>query len=137
MKEHTTNYHNAFIEVSEDCPALSGEVPPDKGEGKTIAGMQYELVSKNPYKYTSDDIFFKIYAIKNDLTEEEYEEARKAFFSKGQPCFRASPLPKRYGWGIHSNEEGKVALYGRETEDYKKISRDQNITVVKAMRNSK
>ncbi|MGN7760701.1 DUF6157 family protein [Paenibacillus sp. 22594] len=27
-------------------------------------------------------------------------------------------MPKRYGWGIHYNREGKIALYGKESPEY-------------------
>ncbi|HWV72688.1 MAG TPA: DUF6157 family protein [Pseudosphingobacterium sp.] len=27
MKTHTTNYFDTFIQVAEDCPVASGEVP--------------------------------------------------------------------------------------------------------------
>ena len=50
--------------------------------------MQFEMISKNPYKYTSDEILFQVFAEKNDLTESEREEARAQFFSKGQACLR-------------------------------------------------
>ncbi len=102
MKVHTTNYTNTFIEIADDCPATSGEAPPTKGDAKTIANIKFDIVNNNPYKFTSDDVFFQVYAERNDLTETEYKEAREQFFSKGQPCFRASPLTKRYGWVGHS-----------------------------------
>jgi hypothetical protein len=81
MKIHSTNYFDTFIEVAEDTKAELGTKPPTK-ENKTIAEMQFELVSKNPYKFTSDDVFFQIYADRNDLTEAEYKQAREQFFSK-------------------------------------------------------
>jgi hypothetical protein len=137
MKLHSTNYSNTFIEIAEDCPASTGIVPPSSGESKSIATMQFELLSKQPYKYTSDDVFFEVYAIRNDLTKTELSEARKQFFSKGQPCFRASPLTKRYGWGVHSDQDGKVALYGCETEAYAKFSNDKSLKVIKAMKSKK
>ena len=74
--------------------------------------MQFEIISKNPCKYTSDEILFQVYAERNNLRKEEYEASREQFFSKGQPCFRASPLTKRYGLGIHSDGNGKVAIFG-------------------------
>ncbi len=137
MKTHTTNYINTFIEIAADCPLESGEVPPLKGENKTAANIQFEMIIKNPYKYTSDDVLFQVYADKKDLTKEEYEEARTQFFSKGQPCFRASPLTKRYGWGLHSNHEGKIALYASGTAEYERLANDKSLTVVKAMRSSR
>ena len=136
-KLHTTNYVNTFIEIAPDCPAAKGEIPPTKGDVRTVAGMQFDLIHKNPYKYTSDDIFFQVYAERNDLTMSEYPAARKAFFSKGQPCFRASPLTKRYGWGVHSDAQGRVAIYGVETPQYKKFAREPSLKVVKAMKSAK
>jgi hypothetical protein len=137
MKIHTTNYKNTFIEVAEDCPTKCGEIPPTKVDAKTVANIQFEMVSKNPYKYTSDDILFQVYADRNDLTKSEYKEAREQFFSKGQPCFRASPLTKRYGWGVHNNKDGKMAIFGAESAEYKKFSKDKTLKVVKAMKSSK
>ncbi len=136
MKIHSTNYFDTFIEVSEDTKADLGTIPQTK-EKKTVAEMQFELIAKNPYKYSSDDIFFQVFADRNDLTKAEYEKAREHFFSKGQPCFRASPLTKTYGFGIHSDKNGKVALYGRETEEYRNFLADTKIKKVKAMKSSK
>jgi len=137
MKIHTTNYKNAFIEVAEDCPAVEGEMPPVKGEAKTVANFQFEMLSKNPYAFTSDEVLFHIYAIKNDLVESELKTEREKFFSRGQACLRTSPLAKRYGWGIHHDNEGRIALFGRETDQYEKLQKDNNLQVVKAMRSSR
>lgn len=137
MKVHTTNYEIAFIAIADDCPTSIGEIPPMKGDKKTIAAIQFEILKKNPYKYTSDDVLFQVFAEKNDLTENELVEARKAYFSKGQACFRASPLTKRYGWGVHHNAEGKIAIYGCESEEYEKFMNDDSIKVYKAMRSSR
>ncbi|MDR7209823.1 DUF6157 family protein [Flavobacterium piscis] len=137
MKVHTTNYENTFIEAADDCPAIIGEIPKMKGDTKTIASIQFEIISKNPYKYSSDDVLFQVFADKNDLTKSEYKTAREQFFSKGQACLRASPLTKRYGWGIHNDRDGKIALYGIETPEYQRFLKDKNLKVVKAMRTSK
>jgi len=112
-------------------------MPKSKGENKTVAEMQFELIVKNPYKFTSDDVFFQVYADRNDLTKSEYKAAREQFFSKGQPCFRASPLTKRYGFGVHSDKDGKVAIFGKETKEYQQFLNDTTIKKVKAMRTSK
>ena len=137
MKVHTTNYENTFIEAAEDCPAIVGEIPKIKGDNKTVATIQFEIISKNPYKFTSDDVLFQVFADKNDLTKSEYSAAREQFFSKGQACLRASPLTKRYGWGVHNDKDGKIALYAIETPEYQKFMRDKNLKVVKAMRTSR
>jgi Family of unknown function (DUF6157) len=137
MKQHTTNYTNTFIAIADDCPTNAGEVPPTKGEVKSIANLQFDMVNKHPYKYSSDDVFFQVFAERNDLTKDELAKAKETFFSKGQPCFRASPLTKRYGWGVHNDKDGKIALYGCETNAYKKFLADKSLKVVKAMKSSK
>ena len=70
---HTTNYTDTFIEVAEDTKVSCGTKPSSKGDKKTIAEMQYELLANNPYKFTSDDIIFQIFADRNDLTKAEYK----------------------------------------------------------------
>lgn len=136
MKLHTTNYFDTLIEVAEDTKVNRGTIPPVKDK-KTLAQMQYELISSDPYKYSSDDILFQVYAERNNIPEDEYPQAREQFFSKGQPCFRASPLTKNYGFGIHSNGEGKIALYGMETKEYQHFLADTTIKKVKAMKSGK
>lgn len=135
-KLHTTNYFNSFIEVAEDTKAVCGTQPPFKNK-RTVAEMQYQLIAKHPYQYTSDDILFQVYADRNDLTNSELPEARDHFFSKGQPCFRTSPLTKTYGFGIHYNQDGKIALYGMETNEYQGYLLDPNIKKIKAMKSNK
>jgi hypothetical protein len=137
MKSHSTNYFNTFIEVAPDCPVLEAETPIAKNDKPTVASMQFDMVVNNPYKYTSDDIIFQVFADRKDITESEREEARQQFFSKGQPCLRASPLTKRYGWGVHSNAEGKVAIYNMNTDEYEKFVNDDSIAKVKAMKSKR
>jgi hypothetical protein len=134
---HTTNYCDTFIEVADDCPMSTSEVPMDKNDKKTIASAQYEMISKNPYKFTSDDVLFVVFAEKNNIAKKDQDSAREIFFSKGQPCFRSSPLTKRYGWGIHSDKDGKIAIYGVETPEYEKFIADKNLKKLKAMRSKK
>ncbi|WPP50468.1 DUF6157 family protein [Catalinimonas niigatensis] len=133
----STNYYDTFIEVAEDCPVLFAEVPPQRGDEKSVANLLFEMVSRNPYRHTSDEVIFAVFAAKKDFTEEELEEEKAKFFSKGQACLRASPLTKRYGWGVHSNAEGKVALYALDSEEYKKLSEDQTLKHLKAMRSKR
>ncbi|MCB0497051.1 MAG: hypothetical protein KDC79_13005 [Cyclobacteriaceae bacterium] len=137
MKLYTTNYKNTFIEIAEDCPLNQGQEPPIKGNNKSVANYQYDMVKGNPYKYTSDDVFFTVFAIRKEFDKKDWNDERNKFFSKGQPCFRASSLTKRYGWGVHSNENGKVAIYGIETKEYQNFLSDNSIRKIKAMRSKK
>jgi hypothetical protein len=134
---HTTNYINTFISIAEDCPTTISQVPPEKSGEKTIAGLQFEIVKKNPYKYTSDDVLFEVHALRNEFTKGEMTKEREKFFSKGQPCFRSSPLGKRYGWGVHSDEKGRIAIYAMESPEYKKLAKDKSLEHTKAMRSKR
>ncbi len=134
---HSTNYYNTFIEIAEDCQLSQGEMPPVKGDKKTVANLQFEMLYDNPYQYTSDEVLFGVFAIRKEFSAAELAEERDHYFSKGQPCFRASPLTKQYGWGIHSDEAGKIALYGVETEAYQRFVADDSLKKVKAMRSKR
>ncbi len=135
---HTTNYYDTFIAVADDCPITAAEIPPLKSNEKTIAGLQFDMMVQHPYKYNSDEVVFGVYATRKGITGNTALSAeREAFFSKGQPCLRSSPLTKRYGWGVHSNAEGKVALYALESVEYKQFLQDETIKKVKGMRSSK
>ncbi|MCQ6559971.1 DUF6157 family protein [Paenibacillus mendelii] len=135
MKDN--NYYATFIEVAEDCPVTVAEIPVPKGKTKTVPVMQFEMIANHPYRSTQEDVLFEVYAIRNQIPEEQRPAEREKFFSKGQPCLRTSSLGKRYGWGIHHNSEGKLALYAMESEEYQKLLNDTSIKRVKAMRSSR
>lgn len=134
---HTTNYINTLIEIAEDSTATVGIAPPVKGNKKTIANTQFDLLDEHPYEYTSDDVIFGVFAARNEIAAEEIAAERERFFAKGQPCLRTSPLAKSYGWGIHSDSEGKVALIAADSVEYQALVADQAVTKVKAMRSKR
>lgn len=80
------------------------------------------------------DVLFEVHARRNGIPEADRQEERERFFSKGQPCLRTSSLGKRYGWGIHHNEQGKLALYAIESDEYQSLINDPSLKQVKAMR---
>jgi len=131
---HSTNYFNTLIEIAEDSRATGGETPPVKGGKKTVANLQFELIHAHPYEFTSDEVIFSVFAIRKEIPKAEWAAQRELFFSKGQPCLRASPLAKSYGWGIHSNAEGKIAIFGVESHEYQRLAADESVVKTKAMR---
>jgi hypothetical protein len=135
--KHTTNYTNTFIEVAGDCKADTGIQPPLKEEMKSIARMQYEFIKSNPYGYTSDDLLFEIYAIRNKIGDDQRTFERVKYFSKGQACMRSSDLSKIYGWGIHYDEKSNMAIYAVDSEEYSKLKNDPDLVHKKAMRSVK
>lgn len=133
MKIHTTNYKDTLIEIAEDCPVSKSEIPPVK-RNKTLANIQLEMVLDNPYKYTSDEVLFECFVQKNNISESEKEKNHTEFFSKGQPCFRSSAIAKRYGFGIHSDSDGRIAFFPVESKVYQDLLKDDSVKKVKAMR---
>lgn len=125
----TTNYYDTFIEVAEDCPVKKAEAPPAK-EPKSVAQIVYEMLIDHPYRHDSDDVLYEANGKRRGLT-------REVFFSKGQPCFRSSPLTKRYGWGVHCDKNGKIAIYPIESATYKKYAKDSKLKRLKAMRSKR
>ena len=137
MKKHSTNYFNTLIEIAEDSAAKTGEIPPVRGNKKSVANLQFEMLQHQPYKFTSDDVLYSVFATRKGFSEEEWEAQRAIYFSKGQPCFRASPLTKRYGWGVHSNKDGKIALYSVVSNAYQQLVADDSVKKKKAMRSKR
>jgi hypothetical protein len=137
------NYYNAFIKVAADCPVAGSVVPTERGERKTVAVIQYELLADSPYRYTQEEVLFETFVRHKGIPASELAahgpELRQAFFAKSQACLRASPLPKRYGWGLHFNEEGRVALWPLESEEYRRFTVEpgDGLTLLNAMRSSR
>ena len=65
------NYFNTFIEVAPDCPAERGTVPKARAEGKTIAELEFELISPEPYRYTQEDVQFHVHCKRAGLTDKQ------------------------------------------------------------------
>lgn len=129
---HTTNYIDTFIEVADDCPADHATEPPI-ADKPSIAATHYRLIAEKPYARTSDDVIFETHALRNGIAVDD-QAARATFFSKGQPCLRSSPLGKRYGWGLHHDAHGRVALVPRDSEQYAALAADPDLAHTRAMR---
>ena len=126
---HTTNNHDTFTSVAPDCPATTAEVPPERAT-PSVARIQYEMLAGHPYEHTSDDVVWASNGRRRGID-------RETFFSKGQPCLRASPLVKRYGWGVHHDVEGRVALVAVESAEYAAFRADASLQQTAGMRSSR
>lgn len=133
----TTNYYATFISVAPDCPVTVAVEPPSSADKPTVAALQYELLAAHPYEYTSDDVLFAVYARRANLAPERLDEERALFFAKDQACFRASPLSKRYGWGTHHDEQGRVALIPVESDETQRLLANPNLVQKVALRSSR
>lgn len=133
----TTNYRTTFIEIAEDSPAVTAEVPPERGSDPTVARRQFEMLHAQPYRYTSDDVIFTIHADRKGIPEADRPAARERFFSKGQACLRTSPLARRYGWGIHHDDQERVAIVPAGSDEYDRLVNDPTTTRLRAMRSKR
>ncbi|APW61296.1 DUF6157 family protein [Paludisphaera borealis] len=132
---------NTFVVIAPDSPASAGTAPTTKeGASPTIAVIQHELLTAAPYTLTLEDLIFATHVRRSGLSANEAKaragEIRDALFAKPHPCMRASPLPKKHGWGVHHDAEGRIAIYGVETAAYQRFADGsiEGISVVAAMR---
>ncbi|MDI7774237.1 DUF6157 family protein [Asticcacaulis sp. EMRT-3] len=128
---------NTFITVAEDCPASQGLPPPERDAGPTIARLHYDLLSEHPYEYDIDALNFEVWCRRNHIADAVRDTHREAFFSKGHPCMRASPLTKTYGFGAHYNDAGKIAIYPVDSVAYRKFLTSGGHRIEPAMRNAR
>lgn len=135
------SYKNTFVTVAEDCPVTQSEVPISKRPQTPAHIHQYELLSKYPYKLDHEELIFEVHIKQNgypeDLSDAEAEAIREKLFSKGHPCLRASALTKRYGFGAHYDDEGKIALVPMESEEYHAFMKNSSVEKVAAMRQTR
>ena len=129
---------NCFVRIADDSPAQQGVVPRMReGHEPSLARRHYELLIDHPYEYDINDFNFEIWCQRNHIDEADRESHREAFFSKGHPCMRASPLTKTHGWGAHYNSAGKIAIYPVDSMAYKKLLTDPANAVEMAMRSAR
>lgn len=126
-----TGYVNAFITLAPDCTATAGTVPM---QATSIAGLEHALLTERPYHYTSDDLILNVHRHHKDVGDADLDAFTAFLFAKSHPCMRVSMLPKRWGWGVHYDEQGRIALYGTETEDYRRLAARKDLRVMAAVR---
>lgn len=128
---HSTNYTDAIILTSEDCPARAPLVPPRAG---TVAALQYELLAASPYQMTSDDLLFEVFAERTGIAEDLRAERRDEFFSRPQACLRSSPLVKTYGWALHHDSGARVALVDPNGKAFEQLVANRTVAKINGMR---
>ena len=132
---------NTFVLVAPDCPVSIGTRPSPRGAKPTIPLSQYDLLIEAPYEYTLEELMFAVYVRREGLSKSDAKaqskEIRAKLFDKPYPCMRASPLPKSYGWGVHHDAKGKIAIYGIDSEEYLRLAGTSGLDIVTAMRSSR
>lgn len=113
-----------LILVAEDCP-VELSIVPDDGFPKTIARIEFEILNEYPYQFSESDLFIEVHINKRkrpDLKIDSYNIKR-------------SPLLQKYGWGIHRNQAGKLALVPVNSVEY--IHLTKTIITTRSYRNKK
>lgn len=131
----STNYYNTLIQIAEDSPTQTSAAPDLTKQ--SVASQQFALISEHPYTYTSDDVIFARVAGKELLAPEDVASAQAEYFRSGRACMRTSPLAKTHGWGLHSDADGKLALVAAESDEYQRLSDDDSVKKIRAMRRSR
>jgi hypothetical protein len=130
-----------FIEIAPDSPTQISIVPQDKGDKRSIATIEYELLSGKPYAYTLAELKFATHVQHKQIPAEDLQVHRQQFwddfFAKPYACMRASPLTKKYGWGAHYDFQGKIAIYPVESKAYQRMLNDASIKKFSAMRSKR
>jgi hypothetical protein len=128
---------DTFIEVAEDCPAVHAEVPPARGGRATKATIEYELIAGEPYGLTEDELAFRTRVVMRDIPVADWPAERERFLSQKKPRLRVSALAKRYGWGVHVDSRGRVALVPVESAEYRRLAADPAVRHVRAFRSKR
>jgi hypothetical protein len=133
------NYSDTLIAVADDCPVGSAVVPQARDGRKTVALVQFEMISDDPGGLTQEDVLFESWLRRQEQPEPPAAERaalRDRFFARSLACLRTSPLPQKYGWGLLFDGAGRVRLCPMGSDDYKRIVADEvpGVTVLKAYR---
>ena len=119
------NYYQTLIAVAEDSPVTASVVPVPRGGKKTVAVLQYDMLTEQPGMLTQEDVLFLSWLQRQDgadeMTAPEIAALREEFFSKDQPCLRTSPLAKKYGFGLLFDADGLVRLCPMESQEYRDL----------------
>lgn len=123
MKLERVDYTDTFITIAPDCPAPVGTPPPARSGGSpTVAGAAYRLLADHPYELTSGDVIFTVWAGRRGVPDDDRAAARREFYAAPRACLRSSDLAKRYGWGVHADAQGRLAIYGVESGEYRMLA---------------
>jgi hypothetical protein len=132
------NYRDTLIAVADDCPVDHAETPTSRTGRQTIAMVQYAMLSAGPGVLTQEDVLFQTWLRRQEPAPavDTHPALRAEFFSRSQACLRASPLPKRHGFGLLFDGDGRVRLCPMESGEYRRIVAGEvpAVTVLKAMR---
>jgi hypothetical protein len=133
------DYIDTFIHVAPDCPLRAAAPPVARGGKKTLPLLEYEMIAPAPYTHTQPEVLFEVWRRHQGLplTRAARKAQHEDFFSRPHACMRASALAKKYGWGLHFDHAGRVALVAMESPDYRRLAADTKLQQLYAMRSKR
>jgi len=136
------DYISTFIEVSPDFARDAATEPRERAGAPTIASATYQLIASAPYAYRSSDVIFTVWADRQGIAADSRSEAWAEFYGRSHACLRSSDLGKRYGWGIHADADGRLAVYPVGSAAYASLAAGvapdgSSVMVTRAMRSSR
>jgi len=66
--KRTVGVVDTFIQIALDCPAKAAVAPAARGEKKSIAVLEFELLSGKPYFYTQEELQFEVHLRHKGIT---------------------------------------------------------------------
>ena len=113
-----------LITVADKCPANHGMEPTTNRAEKTITMHQYDVLTEMPYQLTYKQLKEEVHRTRRgkEFTDEQLETY----------MMKRSELCKIYGWGVHEDKNGTLALVGCETKEYRRLVRKPGVERKKA-----
>lgn len=130
-----TTIQSTLVAPAPDCPALGAEPPPAKAQ-PTRATIEFDLLTEEPYTLDHMSLSHAVHVAMARAAGKPIQSF-EAFHAKGQPCLRASPLTKRYGWGVHYDDAGRIALIDPASAEFAALRLDDTIKKTTAMRSKR
>lgn len=124
-----------LVTPAPDCPADHAERPPVKAR-PSRAAIEYDLLSRAPYRYDHRSFSHAVHVAMAKAAGRAPLDF-ETFHAKGQPCMRASPLTKRYGWAAYYDAEGRLALLDPAGPDFARLAADPDLPKTAAMRSKR
>lgn len=111
-----------LIKISEDSPTDKCLRPENEG---TVEYIKFQVLIDSPYKYNEKEFFEEVH----------FNQRGKKHLRIETYSLKRVGLAKRYGWGIHINENKKIALVPCDSKKYTDLLNDPKVKKSKAYRN--
>ena len=113
---------NTLITVAESSSKTS-IIPESKSKKETVKEVLFRILNEYPYHYKQYELFYEVHI--NQLKKSKELKLEKYKLQRSELC-------ALLGWGIHGNNEGKLALVPVESSEYKELLNSSNINKKKA-----